>query len=219
VTTILQAVPKPGLPFWYERMGKAWMVQVVLDLVRKGQRITRDVLEEAAQVQAAADAKARAAAKGNKIHELIAEFLRTGRAPTRDNEMYKSFVLWRKWFESRRLEPLDVETTVYDLDLEYAGTMDLRAKFEKRPVLLDWKSSPKPYPEHYLQVVAYRAAADKLGMPTDAGYVITIPKDPAAGDKVGVHQVPVGISMDDFMVVKQAWLVFRRLQGRPWEGK
>jgi len=213
VTTILQAIPKPALVYWYEKQGRLKMQSLILDLIARRVKVTPEKIEEFSKVKAAEEAKARAAQTGQDLHTAIQEYLQHDTMPEKRSPIVPAFKLWLKWWQSRKLQALDIEKTVYDLENKYAGTLDCRAKFEKKPVVLDWKSSNAIYPEYFLQSVAYENAAAKLKMPTTAGYIVRIPKD--GEGEVEVARRPDDITINDFLLVKQFWLFWRRLTGKP----
>jgi hypothetical protein len=121
---------------------------------------------------------------------------------------------WKDWAAKVALEPLAIERTVYCLQCGYAGTLDLYARVEGIPTVLDWKTGRAIYPEALLQNVAYRHAARRLGMPSSQGLIVRLPKlldDPAWE----AMPVPDTIPVSDFLAALQLWRWQRQMAGRP----
>jgi hypothetical protein len=57
-----------------------------------------------------------------------------------------------------KLEPEEIEATVWHRKLRYAGRTDWIGWMNDRRVLLDWKTSSNIWPNHTYQVVAYKQA-------------------------------------------------------------
>ena len=70
------------------------------------------------------------------------------------------------------------------------------------------------YPEAFLQNIAYRHAADHLGMPSEQGLIVRLPKlldDPAWE----VMTVPETVTLSDFLAAGNLWRWQRRMDGQP----
>ena len=96
----------------------------------------------------------------------------------------------------------------------YAGTLDLYARVKGVLTVLDWKSGKAIYPEAFLQNVAYRHAAKRLGMPSAQGLIVRLPKlvdDPAWE----VMPVPATLSIEDFLAAMRLWRWLRQMEGKP----
>ena len=96
----------------------------------------------------------------------------------------------------------------------YAGTLDLYAKVSGIPTVIDWKSGKAIYPEAFLQNIAYRHAADRLGLSSEQGLIVRLPKlldDPAWE----VMTVPETVTLSDFLAAGNLWRWQRRMDGQP----
>ena len=82
------------------------------------------------------------------------------------------------WAESVKFAPLAWEERVWCLKCGYAGRMDLYGTLLYRrarvTALVDLKTGRGVYPEHHLQVAAYRHAAAKRGYPSDLGLLLKL---------------------------------------------
>ena len=72
----------------------------------------------------------------------------------------------------------------------------------------------KLYPDAFLQNVAYRHAADRLGLCSEQGLIVRLPKladDPAWE----VMTVPESVTLADFLAAGNLWRWQRRMDGQP----
>src|SRR3989475_1470574 len=224
VTTILDVIAKPALAPWYAKQERRYFEAAMLEVLsRPGARDPEYVLAAVANavggVKAADREKQRAATIGTAIHAGIEWQLRTrlgedaGPEPILPDAAAWAVESWRDWAASVALEPLIVERTVYCLECGYAGTLDLYAKVKGVLTVLDWKTGKAIYPEAFLQNVAYRHAAQRLGMPSAQGLIVRLPKlleDPAWE----VMAVPEGLSVPDFQAALRLWRWQRQMEGR-----
>src|SRR5215831_9760927 len=68
--------------------------------------------------------------------------------------------------------PIPVERTVFCAACGHAGTADWIGMVAGRLTLGDYKTDGALYPEHMLQLVAYRHAATQQDLPTTAGLIV-----------------------------------------------
>lgn len=113
-----------------------------------------------------------AANKGSKVHQAVDAIL-NGNEVRIDSKFINhetekeeeltleecdailSFVRWRN--EHPDLEIVANESVLFSEKFGYAGTIDLICKIEDRYWLIDFKTSQQVWPEHILQVSAYKA--------------------------------------------------------------
>jgi hypothetical protein len=179
VTTILGALPKGGLDWWGFKLG----LQAAVSVMRRGQfdldpsRAVEVLYEDAKQTPYAPHKALNAAAsRGTDVHALAEKLLLTGTlddlpAGTKADPGYvDALVRWYTDFGVSEWESFAVESRLYSIEHEFAGTADLIAR---RPdgvyVIADFKTSKGIYESHLLQGVAYECAARELGVvPPDA---------------------------------------------------
>src|SRR5262249_57459437 len=80
--------------------------------------------------------------------------------------------------------------------------------------VVEWKSGKAIYPEAFLQNVAYRHAAARLGLPAEQGLIVRLPKlldDPAWE----VMPVPEELQIEDFQAALALWRWQRQMVGQP----
>ena len=224
VTTVLEVIAKPALGPWYAKEERRYFETAMLEVLsRPGARDPEYVLAAVAEavtgVKAADKEKQRAAMIGTAVHAGIEWHLRralgydAGPEPRLPDAAAWAVESWKDWAASVKLEPLAIERTVYCLECGYAGTLDLYARVKGVPSVLDWKTGRAIYPEAFLQNVAYRHAARRLGMVSNQGLIVRLPKlldDPAWE----VMAVPATLRQADFLAALQLWRWQRHMAGR-----
>jgi hypothetical protein len=224
VTTVLEVIAKPALGPWYAKEERRYFETAMLEVLsRPGARDPEYVLAAVAEavtgVKAADKEKQRAATIGTAVHAGIEWHLRralgddAGPEPRLPDAAAWAVESWKDWAASVKLEPLAIERTVYCLECGYAGTLDLYARVKGVPSVLDWKTGRAIYPEAFLQNVAYRHAARRLGMVSNQGLIVRLPKlldDPAWE----VMAVPATLRQADFLAALQLWRWQRHMAGR-----
>jgi hypothetical protein len=224
VTTVLEVIAKPALGPWYAKEERRYFETAMLEVLsRPGARDPEYVLAAVAEavtgVKAADKEKQRAAMIGTAVHAGIEWHLRralgddAGPEPRLPDAAAWAVESWKDWAASVKLEPLAIERTIYCLECGYAGTLDLYARVKGVPSVLDWKTGRAIYPEAFLQNVAYRHAARRLGMVSNQGLIVRLPKlldDPAWE----VMAVPATLRQADFLAALQLWRWQRHMAGR-----
>jgi hypothetical protein len=208
VTQINGHLDKPGLPWWAakeqlaEDIETAWRLRTDPVAIERLSLVTdRSGFEEvfrgvAGRVKAFLKAGDKAKDLGHEVHALIDHYLKAqmGEAVTEpevsDSALYV-YAGFERWAQEVGLRPVRMEQRICSVRHGYAGTLDLLGYVEDRLGIVDWKTSKKPvtepYPEHVLQNVAYRRAAEELGLPPLAGWLVYIPK--FAGGEIQVFPV------------------------------
>lgn len=144
--------------------------------------ILTEIIKELPRVKAADKEKAAAASIGTAAHALIEWQTRTmmGQDPgpelTVPDAALWAVEVWKEWAASVDFTPIHIEQVVHCPECGYAGTVDFIAKVNGVVTLGDYKTGKAIYPEAFLQVNAYRHAADRCGMPTAQGVIIRLPK-------------------------------------------
>ncbi len=225
VTTVLDVIAKPGLAPWYAKQERQYFETAMLEVLsRPGARdpeyVLAAVVEAVSGVKAADRERQRASAIGAAVHAGIEWQLRTtpgedaGLEPCLPEAAAWALESWKDWASNVALEPLAIERTVHCHSCGYAGTLDLYARVKGVLTVLDWKSGKAIYPEAFLQNVAYRHAAKRLGMPSAQGLIVRLPKlvtDPAWE----VMPVPTTLAIEDFLAAMRLWRWLRRMEGKP----
>jgi hypothetical protein len=153
-----------------------------------------------------------AADLGTAVHEGITDALDPEGIPlpavdTRVGAMVDGAL---RWIEAQVKEVHHVEVGFADTALGYAGTIDFicTLKGDRRPCVLDWKTSSKVLPIYKLQLAAYREAARaSIDKRIDRRLVIQISKDKARAGHIRVHEYADHAA--DFAAFQNALNLFR----------
>lgn len=114
--------------------------------------------------------KEAAGERGKKVHRAIEQLLQTGKVKIGDTfpvgegddfaeltvEEYEAVMSFHAWYQETKPKVLAIETLCYNEEDDYAGTIDLKVEIEGKVWLVDLKTSQDIWPEHKLQVSAYR---------------------------------------------------------------
>ena len=154
VTTILNQLAKPGLRYWFAKMVAEEAIEsfsTVLDLV--GRQRHDDAIDFLKRAPGRRSGKA--AETGTVVHELVERMNRGEEVSVHPDyqpyvDQYKGFLdLWQpEWIE--------VESTIVNDTLGYAGTTDGMAKIQNEIAVIDLKTGANVYGEVALQLNAYR---------------------------------------------------------------
>src|SRR5262245_49404625 len=224
VTTVLEIIAKPALGPWYAKEERRYFETAMLEVLsqpgaRDPEYVLAAVAEAVTGVKAADREKQRALMIGTAIHAGIEWHLRcrlgedAGDEPRLPDAAALPVESWKDVPTSVALEPLAIERTVYCEACGYAGTLDLYARVRGVLTVLDWKSGKAIYPEAFLQNVAYRHAAGRLGLPAEQGLIVRLPKlldDPAWE----VMPVPEELRIEDFQAALALWRWQRQMAGQ-----
>lgn len=114
--------------------------------------------------------KEAAGERGRRVHQAIERLLVQGTIGMGDVfrvgdtevltelsvEEYEAVMSFHAWYMEVNPEILGVEEVVYSEEHDYAGTMDLLVRIDNQVWVVDLKTSQQVWPEHELQVSAYR---------------------------------------------------------------
>lgn len=133
-----------------------------------------------------ADRKTEMASKvGTEFHAAVEVYLDKGcYAPNpgissnmmrRIDGMMGSFIEWAKTVDGVIHY---TELKVISHKYAYSGTLDAVGTFEGKPMILDWKTSSKIYPDMDLQLAAYaQAYKEQTGVNLKEGMIVHVSKD------------------------------------------
>jgi hypothetical protein len=233
VTHVLQIVNKPAIAAWAAKLERAACVEAAADLYLDVLKLPKGLgrasfvasLESRIGAVKASDKEmAKAAEIGTLAHKRVEWEIRRelgiaiGPEPALSDAALWAFMAWQDWYRAAGLRPLFAEQTVFSIESEYAGTIDLLAEC-LRPLaidgqrfatgdrlVLDWKTSKALHAEADLQNVAYQAALEEMGHgPIAGGVLVRLPKvdsDPA----FEVRAVPARADlMPAFLALRRAW--------------
>ena len=94
---------------------------------------------------------------GSAVHHAIEQYLQTGEEPQApSDQVLAGFVAFLEWEKLQLMEALETEQTIYNEELEYAGTADLICNLDFKKYIIDFKTAKGIYPEYRYQIAAYR---------------------------------------------------------------
>jgi len=163
VTTVLNILDKPALVKWANNLGLKG-----IDSYR--------FRSERAEV-------------GTLTHHLVMCYF-TGETPDTDDysakqirEAGQAMVLFHKWVDTYKPEPILVEKSLISRRYGYGGTLDLYAKLhmyeQEFKELIDFKTSPGFYPSHFAQLAAYLHLLEENGYSVENARLVKLGIIPA----------------------------------------
>lgn len=195
VTTIIGKGEKPMLTQWrmkVQREADIVTARRLADLCTDGYKPDENFasffMELAGQEYEAQKIARETADTGKKLHGLIEHWIGSHLegsvfAPREDDPKARAlFALWLQWAQAEDFDPLFTEMRVFSRLHGYGGTIDCGGYIRQRTkvAIYDWKTSSGVWPDHYLQSVAYQAAAIEMGEGDPSrmeGYVVVVPRD------------------------------------------
>lgn len=219
VTSVIDCLNKPALVSWSARIQQeadietAWRLfcnednhvaaMAREDFAARFRDLAGKEKEHQKQLKAAGEL-------GTDLHLLIENWCRTKMGETvkpptiKIEKAFYVYAGFEAWAKSVDLLPIAIEAPVYSLTHGYAGTLDCLGLVNGELTLLDWKSSPRIYPEMRLQNIAYRTALEEMTGAKAEGLLVRLPK---AGEDDDLNVEPVPIEDD----VNATFDIFRAL--------
>jgi hypothetical protein len=144
------------------------------------------------------DVSQKAADSGTCAHKLIEAHIKGIECPdTFSDEILEkgemALLNFVQWSEMVEFEPLQTELSIVSNVMDYGGTIDCIAKIRGKKVLFDWKSGSGVYPDHIIQLEAYRHLYDEWfsDVPIEDGFtILRIDKETVSFDWAYRYQVP-----------------------------
>lgn len=112
--------------------------------------------------------KQEAGSKGSRVHKGIEVLVSGGEVKHNDCftdgngefkelsiEEYEAIISFKQWCDEVKPKFLASEKTVFNKELNYAGTLDCIVEIEGIKYLLDFKTSSEVYPSHKYQISSY----------------------------------------------------------------
>jgi hypothetical protein len=187
VTSILSQMAKPALTYWASKSVAEYVARYVTETVPEQKMAWADVQAHLSDIDKLKGVPWEYAEKrrdlGSTFHDIAERY--AGGAKINPS-VFASDVrplveAFLDWVESHKPEWLAMEAGVFNREHNYAGTMDTIMMLHGRPVVLDYKSSKDSYPEHALQLAAYRKAqflgladGSEVPMPATEGGIILL---------------------------------------------
>lgn len=215
VSSILNMLPKPALPGWAAREAAQFAVsniEVVAALARTDVKAAVDLVKGAPWRKSG-----KAADKGTDVHGYAEVLMRDRiegrksnfRVPEGTMDFLRNFARFATEFD---VVPRMVETTVWDDEVDYAGTLDgfytLTLDGQELDAIVDIKTGASGvWPEAALQQTAYARA--KWYIDPRTGEKLPMPKADAA---FGLWLRPEGWALIPLAIDDANWEQFKRLR-------
>lgn len=161
VTTVLGVIAKPALTKWANRLGLQGIdSEAFVEEAAGAGTLTHMVIESTLNPEKP------------WARELADEFTEEERAMAR--------IAWRRfarWHSVHEVEPLLMEHSLVSERLRVGGTVDLYARIDGVPTVVDFKTSNTVYDSHLLQLAAYRSLLEEAGHPVEQVRVVLLPRE------------------------------------------
>lgn len=154
VTTILNVLDKPGLPYWAAGLVARDAIENCDywgQRIRSGEdpeRIIRDLKRSPWKE------RDKAARRGTRIHQVL-EAAAHGDPTDCPRDLLPMAQQAVDLLDREGVRTVETEARGYNRGLWYAGTIDLIADINGKTWLLDWKSSRSIHETHIMQIAAY----------------------------------------------------------------
>lgn len=156
VSTITGSKEKPWLVTWHEKWGP---------LAKRKTELANKI--------------------GTEFHRCVEEYLDDGCflvdcsfSPNMQKRVEGMMKSWIQWAKSVDGEIHCTELKVISRKHYYSGTLDAVGTYETKPMLYDWKTSSKIYPDMDLQLVAYaQAYNEEKAIELPQGMIVCTSKD------------------------------------------
>lgn len=205
VTTIIGQLNAPALNSWHVTQEREACIAAAWRMVERehGPAPTDEAtfrlnfLEVVGEEYEGQKIAREAADVGTQLHALIEGWCKGELGipfvdSTVSDEAHAMFSTWLEWAKGSDFKPLAAERRVFSVKHWYAGTVDLFALVGGRRVILDWKGTKgkKLYARHRLQSIAYRKAAEEMGLGEWGGQIVVVPTDGSAAVPLPVDSDP-----------------------------
>lgn len=191
VTSILSQMAKPALTYWAAKMVSEHVADYVTHTVPDNKLPWHEVQSYLSDVDELKSTPWKYAEKrrdlGSTFHDIAERFaggmeVHPEVFASDIRPLVESFLTW---VDENQPEWFAMEAGVFNRTHNYAGTMDTIMMLNGRMVVLDYKSSKDSYPEHALQLAAYRNAefmgladGSEIPMPnTEAGIILLVQEE------------------------------------------
>jgi len=161
VTTILGVLNKPALVPWANGLGlRGINVREYVDVLALIGTIGHDMI---------------------CAHNKGVEFQRNGHPDELIDKAENCFLSYLSWEKQHKVDPILCEAGLVSETYGFGGTIDMFAKVDGVPTIVDYKTGKAIYPEHIYQVSAYRRLLDENGHDVQAVRILQIGRDEDEG--------------------------------------
>jgi hypothetical protein len=232
VTTVLEILNKPSLVHWAASEERKLCLEIATQTFTAltGEDGAADYMtaenyralltENLGKTKAHYRAMKKAQNIGTEAHAAIEWQIRqmlgqsVGPRPLISEKAELAVMAWGDWAKSVRFEPLAVEFMISSAFHRYGGTIDLAARINGIPTILDWKTGKAIYQEALLQNAAYLSEVKRLpgaGNEKWQGAIVRLPKEleDVTETPFEVRIIPESEHRDNFLAFLKALDLFR----------
>jgi PD-(D/E)XK nuclease superfamily protein len=202
VSTILDVINSPHLVTWAAKVSTEYLRRhLPADRVMEQPRLLELLDQARVQHQVLAS---EAAAVGTDVHALIEAYVCCQEVCLAgvDRKVRRCVEAFQRWWSASHLTTVATEFPVWNLEVGYAGTLDILAEDAAGAFLiLDTKTSTHVSDKWALQVVAYKCALESMNPDTRVGRLIIV----KVGRQDGKLRV-IEVQPRDFDRLKQVFM-------------
>lgn len=211
VTTILSVISKPGLLAWQAKQGTLKALNI-MERLKEMAPIVHEAIQKEFGAAFFKDGNAQAAEAadyGKQAHSAIERHLKGEPLPEMAPPAQRSFESFLQWQKTIDFRLIKAECVIHSKRFGYAGTCDAIAETSEGMTLFDWKTGNRTYPDHELQTVAYKYAAEEMaGHNIQNVTICRFGKNGIFDPKKDIHVVPpltFPDCFDRFIDAKRLW--------------
>lgn len=176
VTSILNVIDKPGLPFWAVSVATKY----IQNKLTHGQYTKEDIqkiLDDSRREHERI--RNQAAQSGREIHKVAENIiLGTKYEAFKDPEVEGKIQSFNSFIQEKQVEFIDTERVVYSEEYNFCGTFDFTCKIAGKKYLGDLKTGKAIHTKFFLQTAAYQQALfEETGEQLDGRCILRVGKD------------------------------------------
>lgn len=165
------------------------------------------------------DVRDKAADAGTYAHQLCEAYLKGTPAPAEDDSRewelaHGAYDAFREWWDMTRLEAISSEVPMVSESLRFGGCLDAACHdHEGRLHLLDFKTSNRTYPDHVIQLAAYRALWEENNPQATVAriHLIRFGKEDGSFHHHSWPQATIDMAFEAFKLMRQIYDVDKAL--------
>ena len=158
VTTILGVLDKgDALNYWAAGCAVEY-IRAHIDIIHENDNHKINDMMSMAK-KAFKEVSGEALTVGSIVHDMIEQYIKTGKAPDTDNDQAQNgFLAFLEWESKNHVRWIQSELDLFHEGLLYAGRTDAIAEVNGHLYLIDFKTSKGFYDDYKKQLAAYREA-------------------------------------------------------------
>lgn len=159
------------------------------------------------------------AAAGSLAHAMVLDHLKGEEPDLKAYTQYQidqaenSFLKYLAWEQQHDIEVMFCEEPMVSEQYQFGGTMDLHARVDDRPELVDFKTGKGIYQDHWIQVGGgYAIIMKELGYDFEAVRILQIGRDESEGFNEYIR-TDTSVEQEIFLHLRQIYELQKQLRG------